>query len=329
MPLSFSYRQRGLVQVLLPHKIIPIIIIASIASAGVVAGLVYAPSSPGLPYVSPTYQAQKAPFQYQQIALNAAVYGVWYVPGTTTLILVIMASFPQTHFYGLWGPYGIVSPPGFNYQNNTIQGNFSIPVFVNYEKTYLVIPANTCPSNDKIPSSGLVENVFLVGDAPPALLPFSYTCQKQESLTMVTLGNPHIIVPKIIPPSNPPPPTNTGREALNLENSAFSSNYNVTLYLRNTGTAKVSLTNYYVKDSSGNQYFRSNWANDTGYNHPPTIAVNSLGVFYITIGTGASPPQCGTSCSLTGTPFQFTSGYSYTITIVTSRNNQFVFTVVR
>jgi len=144
MPLS-SYRQRGLVQVLLPRKIIPIIIIASIASAGVVAGLVYAPSSPGLPYVSPTYQAQKAPFQYQQIALNAAIYGVWYVPGTTTLILVIMASFPQTHFYGLWGPYGIVSPPGFNYQNNTIQGNFSIPVYVNYEKTYLVIPANTCP----------------------------------------------------------------------------------------------------------------------------------------------------------------------------------------
>src|SRR3989442_13171320 len=114
MPLSFSYLERGLVQVLLPHKIIPIIIIASIASAGVVAGLVSAPSSPGLPYVSPTYQAQKAPFQYQQIALNAAIYGVWYVPGTTTLILVIMASFPQTHFYGLWGPYGIVSPPGFN-----------------------------------------------------------------------------------------------------------------------------------------------------------------------------------------------------------------------
>jgi len=119
---------------------IVIIVVATIGSAGLVtAGLVYAPNSPGLPYVSPTYQAQRAPFQYQSIALNAAVYGVWYVPGTTTLILVIMASFPQTHFYGLWGQYGIVTPPGFNYQNNTIQGNFSIPVYVNYEKTYLVI----------------------------------------------------------------------------------------------------------------------------------------------------------------------------------------------
>ena len=313
---------------ILPHKIIPIIIIASIASAGVVAGLVYAPSSPGLPYVSPTYQAQKAPFQYQQISLNAAVYEVWYVPGTTTLILVIMASFPQTHFYGLLNPYGFVVPGG-PYQTNSIQGNFSIPVYVNYEKTYLVIPANSCPSTDQIPSSGYTVNVDLVGDAPPAFLFFQYTCQKQITLTTVTLGNPHIIVPKIIPPPNPPPPTNTGREALNLENSAFNSNYNVTLYIRNTGTATVFPTNYYVKDASGNQYFRSNWANDTGYNHPAAIAVNNLGVFDITIGTGTSPPQCGTSCSLSGTPFQFISGYSYTITIITSRNNQFTFTVVR
>src|SRR5207249_12012412 len=107
------------------HKIIPIIIIASIASAGVVAGLVYAPSSPGLPYVSPTYQAQKAPFQYQQIALNAAIYGVWYVPGTTTLILVIMASFPQTHFYGLWGPYGLLVLLELIIKTNRIKGNSS------------------------------------------------------------------------------------------------------------------------------------------------------------------------------------------------------------
>ncbi|OLE71691.1 hypothetical protein AUF78_00845 [archaeon 13_1_20CM_2_51_12] len=287
----------------------------------------YAPSSPGLPYVSPTYQAQKAPFQYQQISLNAAVYEVWYVPGTTTLILVIMASFPQTHFYGLMNPYGFVVPGG-PYQTNSIQGNFSIPVYVNYEKTYLVIPANSCPSTDQIPSSGYTVNVDLVGDAPPAFLFFQYTCQKQTTLTTVTLGNPHIIVPKINPPPNPPPVT-TGHEALNMESYAFTSNYNLTIYLRNTGSVPIDLMSYYVKDASGNQYVRTNWASDAGYNHPTSTAVNAVGVVIVTIGTGASPPQCGTSCSLTGTPFQFTSGYSYTITIITSRNNQFTFTVVR
>ena len=126
----------------------------------------------------------------------------------------------------------------------------------------------------------------------------------------------------------------TGKEAINMETYGWNPNgantYNVTLNLRNTGSSAITLASYYVKDSSGNQYARLNW--QTGPNVPAAFAPNALGIVTVTIGTGASGPggQCGAAnCSLSGTAFTFTSGFSYTITVITSRNNQFVFTVTR
>lgn len=107
-----------------------------------------------------------------------------------------------------------------------------------------------------------------------------------------------------------------GREALNLEVSGFSSGTNATLDLRNTGTTSVSLISYYVRDASGNQYSLTAWSG-------PVIPVNGLGIAKILIGSSCP------NCVLTGTAFTFTAGNSYTIEIVTSRNNQFIFTVVR
>jgi hypothetical protein len=137
-------------------------------------------------------------------------------------------------------------------------------------------------------------------------------------------------------------PNKVGNEAINMETYAWNpsgaNTYNVTLNLRNTGSASITLASYYVKDSSSNQYARINWATDTGYNHPSAIAPNAVGLVYITIGTpagngGGAGGQCGANnCSYTGTAGAFNtfqSGYSYTITIVTSRNNQFTFTVTR
>jgi hypothetical protein len=134
----------------------------------------------------------------------------------------------------------------------------------------------------------------------------------------------------------------TGNEAMNMETYAWnpsgSNTYNITLNLRNTGTASITLASYYVKDSSNNQYARINWQTDTGYNHPAAIAPNAVGLVTITIGVpagngGGPGGQCGANnCTYTGTANAFntfTSGYSYTITVVTSRNNQFVFTVTR
>jgi len=116
----------------------------------------------------------------------------------------------------------------------------------------------------------------------------------------------------------PAPPT--GREILTIENQGFdASNMKLTLYLRNTGSTPTTLASYYIQDQSGNQYARTVWA------VPPTSPsniVNGTGVF-LPINTAC------TSCTNTGNSFTFQSGNSYTITLVTQRNNQFSFTIIR
>ncbi len=129
---------------------------------------------------------------------------------------------------------------------------------------------------------------------------------------------------------------NTGKEAMNIENYAFNSNVNVTLDLRNTGSASITLNSYYVKDSSGNQWSRLTWQTDAGGQHPAAISPNTLGIVYVSIGTGTtgSGGPCGptgsTYCTQTGSSFTtFNTGFSYTIVVVTSRNDQFSFTVTK
>jgi hypothetical protein len=118
----------------------------------------------------------------------------------------------------------------------------------------------------------------------------------------------------------------TGQENLALEACSpctFASNQNVTMNIRELGTVNVTLTSYFVKDSSGNQYSRLSW-NSAGPNQPLVIAPNQVRGIVVVINT-----SCGSSCSLTGNAFTFNSGYSYTVTMVTSRNTQFSFSVTR
>ncbi len=108
-----------------------------------------------------------------------------------------------------------------------------------------------------------------------------------------------------------------GKEALTMEQSSFAvNNTSATLYLRNAGTASVNLVTYYVKDNGGNQWSRTTW---TG----PSIAVNQLGTAGINIAGSCS------SCTPSGSGFTaYAAGNSYTVIVVTSRNNQFTFTIV-
>ena len=116
----------------------------------------------------------------------------------------------------------------------------------------------------------------------------------------------------------PAPPT--GREILTIENQGFdTSNMKLTLYLRNTGSTPTTLASYYVQDQNGNQYARTSW---TVPATSPAGIVNGTGVF-LPINTACS------SCTLTGNSFSFQSGNSYTITLITQRNNQFSFTIIR
>jgi hypothetical protein len=106
------------------------------------------------------------------------------------------------------------------------------------------------------------------------------------------------------------------REALALVSYAFTSGTNLTLFLRNIGNVSINLVSYYVKDASGNQYALTTWPG-------PTINPNSTSPAMILIGSSCP------SCTLVGSAFTFTPGFSYTIVIVTGRNNQFSFTVTR
>ena len=113
---------------------------------------------------------------------------------------------------------------------------------------------------------------------------------------------------------------NTGEGPLSPDSSAFSSATNVTIYIRNSGSSNVTLAAYYVTDSSSNTWQLLNWAG-------PTIAPNKAVATNIVIGN----TLCS-SCQYTGTANAFngfTSGYSYTVKVVTVKNNPFTFTVTK
>ena len=111
---------------------------------------------------------------------------------------------------------------------------------------------------------------------------------------------------------------NVGKEALTMDTFAFPNNNNVTLTLRNAGTVAVTFSSYYVKNATGTTYTQSGWT------WGPTIQPNSPGLANIGITAG-----CGGCGSFSTSSFTFVSGNSYTVTLVTSRNNQFSFTVTR
>jgi len=111
---------------------------------------------------------------------------------------------------------------------------------------------------------------------------------------------------------------NVGKEALTMDTFAFPNNNNVTLTLRNAGTVAVTFSSYYVKNATGTTYTQSGWT------WGPTIQPNAPGLANIGISIGCA--GCG---SFSTSSFTFVSGNSYTVTLVTSRNNQFNFNVIR
>jgi len=117
----------------------------------------------------------------------------------------------------------------------------------------------------------------------------------------------------------------TGQESLNYvaNSGAFSNSTSMTAYINNLGTANATLQTYYVKDASGNSYQYS-YATGAG----PTIAPNANIAITFKIGVAGSGGSCS-GCTLSGSAYTFTSGYSYTVLMITTRNNQFTFSVTR
>jgi len=108
----------------------------------------------------------------------------------------------------------------------------------------------------------------------------------------------------------------TATEAVNVDYTYFQSNSAMSMFVRDTGSTPITLNAYYVKDSLGNQYSKTNWVSST-------IAPTTVANMSIVIG-----PSCST-CTLTGSSFTYQTGNAYTITLITTRNGQFTFNIVR
>jgi hypothetical protein len=96
-----------------------------------------------------------------------------------------------------------------------------------------------------------------------------------------------------------------GREDLNIITAVVNSPKNMTVQITNTGSVAIILTSYYVRNPYSQLYANSNWS---GLTAPPGRVVSA-------------------NLLIDGNAFTFHSGTYYTITLITSRNNQFTFSI--
>jgi hypothetical protein len=96
-----------------------------------------------------------------------------------------------------------------------------------------------------------------------------------------------------------------GREDLNIITAAVNSPTNMTVQITNTESVAISLTSYNVRNPYGQSYAKNNWSGPIA---PPSGVVT-------------------TNLLIDGNAFTFHSDTYYTITLITSRNNQFTFTI--
>jgi len=121
-----------------------------------------------------------------------------------------------------------------------------------------------------------------------------------------------------IPPTSPSTPARAAiyTENINSTSTVFQNSTQVNVDLFNDGNGTAILRSYYVADSGGNEYSLTNW-------NGPSVAPNSLMTTTFSIGSSCA------QCTLHGSAFTFTSGYQYTIKVVTGRGNIFTFTVTQ
>lgn len=114
---------------------------------------------------------------------------------------------------------------------------------------------------------------------------------------------------------------NTTQGPLSADSVAFTGTNNVTIYIRNSGSSSVSLNAYYISDSTGNTWQYLGWSG-------PTISPNTAAATNLYIYTGCTP-SCTQTSGTSGSFNTFNSGYSYTVKVITTKNNPFTFTVTR
>ena len=118
-------------------------------------------------------------------------------------------------------------------------------------------------------------------------------------------------------------PNNNKEGPLTTDSIAFAGTNNVTLYIRNGGSLSVTLTSFYITDSSGDTWQALSWSGPSI--NPNQVQATTLNIPTTTSGTSCLTSTGSTVCSYvagSGMFTSFTSG-AYTIKVITSRNNPF------
>ena len=119
-------------------------------------------------------------------------------------------------------------------------------------------------------------------------------------------------------------PNNNREGPLYADNSAICASSqtctSMTVNIRNAGSLAVTVSSYYISDSSNNQWVNVNYNNSTAVINPNQVYVFT---FYIKGACSA----CTYSGSNTAPFFSGFASGSYTLKVVTARNNPFTFTV--
>jgi hypothetical protein len=106
-------------------------------------------------------------------------------------------------------------------------------------------------------------------------------------------------------------------EYLVMTSHTFNNSTMLTLNLQNTGNGTTTVVSYVIRDASGDAWSMTNL-------NSPTIPVGQTGT--ATMYIGSSCPTC-IYTGITGLFFTFQKGQTYTVTVTTTRNNQFTYTV--
>ena len=110
--------------------------------------------------------------------------------------------------------------------------------------------------------------------------------------------------------------TPTYVDSIVMDSAVFPSNTTITLYLRQIGNTTATLRSYKVTEDNGDSYSLTAWPTPS---IPPSAAITT------DILIGSACP----SCTVTGNPFTFKSGQTYSITVYASDGNQFSFQATR
>ena len=121
------------------------------------------------------------------------------------------------------------------------------------------------------------------------------------------------ITVQVVDPITPP----YINEDLVMNSHTFNNSTMLTLNLQNMGNGTTTVVSYVIRDASGDAWSMTNL-------NGPIIPVGQTGTAIMFIGS--SCPIC-IYTGITGLFFTFQHGSTYTVTVTTSRNNQFTYSV--